>query len=97
MKKATTQSKTKRVILDESNKLSHRDECPISGIYFKSFRDTQQAFKKGKTTAKDWSEIQKELDDKFSSVNADTIDAMNELKAGKGKQFNSVDELFDNI
>jgi len=26
--------------------------------------------------------------------NADTIAAMNELKAGKGKKFNSVDELF---
>lgn len=29
--------------------------------------------------------------------NAETIAAMNELKAGKGKKFNSVDELFNSI
>jgi len=29
--------------------------------------------------------------------NAETIAAMEELKAGKGKRFNSVDELFDSI
>lgn len=29
--------------------------------------------------------------------NADTLAAMNELKAGKGKKFNSVDELFNSI
>jgi len=29
--------------------------------------------------------------------NAETIAAMNELKAGKGKKFNSVNELFNSI
>jgi len=29
--------------------------------------------------------------------NAETIAAMEELKAGKGRKFNSVDELFDSI
>ncbi|WP_134089171.1 hypothetical protein [Olivibacter sp. XZL3] len=29
--------------------------------------------------------------------NAETIAAMNELKAGKGKKFNSVDELLNSI
>jgi antitoxin component of RelBE/YafQ-DinJ toxin-antitoxin module len=29
--------------------------------------------------------------------NADTISAMDELKAGKGKKFDSVDQLFDSI
>ena len=29
--------------------------------------------------------------------NAETVAAMNELKAGKGKKFNNVDELFDSI
>jgi antitoxin component of RelBE/YafQ-DinJ toxin-antitoxin module len=29
--------------------------------------------------------------------NAETIAAMNELKAGKGKKFSSVDELFNSI
>jgi len=29
--------------------------------------------------------------------NATTLAAMNELKAGKGKKFNSVDELFNSI
>ena len=29
--------------------------------------------------------------------NADTIEAMNELKSGKGKKFKSVKELFDSI
>ena len=32
-----------------------------------------------------------------STPNADTIVAMNELKAGKGKKFKSVDELFNSI
>lgn len=32
-----------------------------------------------------------------SIPNADTIAAMTELKAGKGKKFKSVDELFSNI
>jgi hypothetical protein len=29
--------------------------------------------------------------------NADTIAAMNELKAGKGKKFKNIDELFNSI
>lgn len=32
-----------------------------------------------------------------NTPNADTIAAMNELKAGKGKKFKSVDELFNSI
>ena len=32
-----------------------------------------------------------------NSPNADTIAAMDELKAGKGKKFKSVDELFSSI
>ncbi|MET3981468.1 antitoxin component of RelBE/YafQ-DinJ toxin-antitoxin module [Mucilaginibacter sp. UYP25] len=32
-----------------------------------------------------------------TTPNADTIDAINELKAGKGKKFNNVAELFNSI
>ena len=32
-----------------------------------------------------------------TAPNADTIAAMDELKAGKGKKFKSVDELFSNL
>lgn len=34
---------------------------------------------------------------KQNTPNADTIAAMDELKAGKGKKFKSVDELFNSI
>ncbi|MEH6304237.1 MULTISPECIES: hypothetical protein [Olivibacter] len=41
------------------------DAFPFTEADLKSFRDTQQAFKDGKTTAKDWIEVQKELDRAF--------------------------------
>lgn len=37
------------------------EEYHFTDTELKSFRDTQKAFKEGKTSAKDWNEIQKEL------------------------------------
>ncbi|GAA4786242.1 hypothetical protein GCM10023231_12720 [Olivibacter ginsenosidimutans] len=41
------------------------EEYAFTASELKSFRDTQKAFKQGKTTAKDWNEIQKDLNRAF--------------------------------
>lgn len=41
------------------------NEIPFTDAELKSFRDTQKAFKEDKITARDWSEIQKDLDRAF--------------------------------
>lgn len=41
------------------------NEYPFTDAELKSFRDAQKAFKEGKITARDWSEIQKDLDRAF--------------------------------
>jgi len=41
------------------------DEYSFTAAELKSFRDTQKAFKEGKITAKDWNEIQEDLNRAF--------------------------------